>query len=74
MTNDHRLAQAAKLNRAAILSAVYERNRIRRDAHLPLLDIRNEFEQAVSGALDDAYGQLLERRCHGNWRLGEHRA
>jgi hypothetical protein len=59
-TNAQRLAQAAKLDRAVILAATYERNRVRRDAGLPLLDVRVEFDHAVGQELDRAFEALLK--------------
>jgi hypothetical protein len=60
ITNEQRLAQAANLDRGAILSAIYQRNRLRRKARLPLLDVRDEFDQAVGEAVDRAFEELLK--------------
>lgn len=47
------------VDRAAILSAIFERNHLRRQARLPLLDVRDEFERAVGMARHDAFEELL---------------
>ena len=62
MSGGHRMTDclSASVDRAAILTAIYERNRVRRDAHLPLLDIRAEFDQAVDEALNRAFEELLK--------------
>jgi hypothetical protein len=60
ITNEQRLAQAANLDRAAIFSAIDQRNRLRHEARLPLLDVRSEFDHAVGQELDSAFEALLK--------------
>ena len=53
----HRTARdvpgTAMVDKAAIFAELTERNALRREAKLPLLDLRDEFEHAVSLALWD---------------------
>lgn len=39
------------VDRTAIFCSVLERNALRREAHLPLLDVRATYEREVAGAL-----------------------
>jgi len=51
---------AIMIDRAAIFAAICARNDVRRKACLPLLDVRDEFDQAVGVALDRAFEELLK--------------
>jgi hypothetical protein len=47
------------IDKVAILRQVYERNRVRREARLPVLDIRGEFERAAEIAEQADYEAAL---------------
>ena len=48
------------VDRAAIFATICERNEIRRRARLPLLNVREEFDQSVGVALDCAFEELIK--------------
>ena len=52
---DRTSSSTPTVDRAAILHAIYQRQALRRDARLPLLDIKVEYERAVEQALWSAH-------------------
>lgn len=48
-------ASAPPIDRAAILTTIWDRQALRREARLPLLDIKAEYERAVEQALWSAH-------------------
>src|SRR4051794_35045796 len=52
------------VDRAAILAGVLRRNALRRQALLPLLDVRVEFERAVAVAIDQEVRGLADDPQH----------